>query len=58
MPCFIYLFFIIVLGVHCGINKSSYNVSNISYLNSPPPPLSLPLVFSVMWMVGKQVNIY
>jgi hypothetical protein len=30
------------VGVHCGIYiyKSSYNVSNISYLNSPPPPLS------------------
>jgi hypothetical protein len=35
------LFFIVVLGgVHCGIYKSSYNVSNISYLNSPPPLLS------------------
>jgi hypothetical protein len=25
------------VGVHCGIYKSSYN---ISYLNSPPPPFS------------------
>jgi hypothetical protein len=24
---------------HCGIYKSSYNISNIKYLNSPPPSL-------------------
>jgi hypothetical protein len=24
-------FFIVVLGSHCGIYKSSYNISNISY---------------------------
>jgi hypothetical protein len=24
----------------CGIYKSSYNVANVSYLNSPPPPFS------------------
>jgi hypothetical protein len=29
------------LGVHCGIYKYSYNISNISYLNSPPPSFSL-----------------
>jgi hypothetical protein len=28
---------IIVLEEHCGIYKSSYNISNISYLNSPLP---------------------
>jgi hypothetical protein len=28
------------VGIHCGIYKSSYNVSNILYLNSPLPPLS------------------
>jgi hypothetical protein len=28
-------------GVHCGIHKSSYSISNISYLNSPPPPFFL-----------------
>jgi hypothetical protein len=28
------------VGVHCGIYKSSYNVSNLSYFNSPPPPFS------------------
>jgi hypothetical protein len=28
------------VGVHCGIYKGSWNVSDISYLNSPPPPLS------------------
>jgi hypothetical protein len=44
-------FFLIVVlgGVHCGIYKSSYNISNLSYLNSPlstivpyPPPLPIP----------------
>jgi hypothetical protein len=29
------------VGVHCGICKCYYNVSNISYLNLPPPLLSL-----------------
>jgi hypothetical protein len=35
-------FFIVVvlLGVHYGIHKNSYNISNISYLNSPLPSLS------------------
>jgi hypothetical protein len=28
------------MGVYCGIYKSSYIISNISYLNSPPPPFS------------------
>jgi hypothetical protein len=35
------------VGVHCSIYKRSYNISNISYLNSPlyhsplpPPPIS------------------
>jgi hypothetical protein len=31
---------IIVLEVHCDIYKSSYNISNISYMISPPPPFS------------------
>jgi hypothetical protein len=26
-----------MMRLHCGIYKSSYNISNISYLNSPPP---------------------
>jgi hypothetical protein len=29
------------VGVHCGIYKSFYNVSNIPYLNSLPPPTTL-----------------
>jgi hypothetical protein len=29
---FIYLFTLCWVGVHCGIYKSSYNISNISYL--------------------------
>jgi hypothetical protein len=28
------------MWVHCSIYKASYNVSNISYLKSPPPLLS------------------
>jgi hypothetical protein len=31
---------IVVLGVHCGIYKSSYYISNISQLNSYPPSFS------------------
>jgi hypothetical protein len=27
--------FIVVLGLHCSIYRSSYNISNLSYLNSP-----------------------
>jgi hypothetical protein len=34
---FYYIVIIIVLGVHCDIYKSSYNISQ---LNSPPPSLS------------------
>jgi hypothetical protein len=37
---FVYLFFIVVLGLHYDIYKSSYNISNVSYLNSPPPSFS------------------
>jgi hypothetical protein len=32
--------FFIVLVVHCGICKISYNISNISYFNSLPPSFS------------------
>jgi hypothetical protein len=39
--CHLRIFLLLCLvGVHCGIYKSSYNLSNISYLNSLPPPLS------------------
>jgi hypothetical protein len=34
-----YYFFIVLGGEHCGIYKSSYNLSNISYLYSPPAPI-------------------
>jgi hypothetical protein len=42
LHAFLFFFFYFVLllcwvGVHCSIYKGSYNVSNISYLNSPPP---------------------
>jgi hypothetical protein len=36
--------YLCLIGVHCGIYKCSYNISNMSYLNSPCPPffISLP----------------
>jgi hypothetical protein len=36
---FLFLLFFWI-GLHHGIYKGSYNISNISYLNSPPPPFS------------------
>jgi hypothetical protein len=41
----VFLFFLVLLllywvGVHCGIYGNSYNISNTSYLNSPPLPFS------------------
>jgi hypothetical protein len=33
-------YFIFVLGLHCDIYQSSYNISNTSNLNSPPPSFS------------------
>jgi hypothetical protein len=41
----LFSFFLLLfwVGVHCGIYKSSYNTSNVSYLNSPPPPFSFKL---------------
>jgi hypothetical protein len=37
------------VGVHCGIYKSSYNVSNISYLNSLPSTILLyPLLLPIL----------
>jgi hypothetical protein len=36
----IYFLLLCLVGVLCGIHKSSYNISNVSYLNSPPPPFS------------------
>jgi hypothetical protein len=45
---FLLKYFLLLLlcwvGVHCSIYKGSYNVSNTSHLNSPPPLLfSFPL---------------
>jgi hypothetical protein len=34
--CFLFLFVVVLLGVHCGIYKSSYTITTISYLNSLP----------------------
>jgi hypothetical protein len=47
---FIFSFFLLLcwVGVHCDIYKSSFNISDISYLNSPLhhsplfPPLPIP----------------
>jgi hypothetical protein len=43
-----FLFFI-VLGVHCSIYKSSYNIFNVLYLNSHPPHHSLSSPFPHTW---------
>jgi hypothetical protein len=47
-------FFLIFLlwcwvGVHCGIYKNSFNILNISQLESPPPSLSFILPSSHSW---------
>jgi hypothetical protein len=53
------VFFIAVLEVHCGIYKSSYNMSTISYLNSPlhHSPLS-PLLYSWNSFSRSHFSIY
>jgi hypothetical protein len=33
-----------VLGIHCGIYKSSHNISNMLYLNLPPLSFSFTLL--------------
>jgi hypothetical protein len=49
-PDLLFLFFIIVvLGVHCSIYKSSYNIPNISYLNSPPSSFYFTFPPSTSW---------
>jgi hypothetical protein len=35
---FKFYFIVIWVGVHCGFYKGSYNILNMSYLNSLPPP--------------------
>jgi hypothetical protein len=49
---FIFFTFIVVLGVLYGIYKSSYNISNISYLNSPPPSFYFILPSSIPGIVS------
>jgi hypothetical protein len=39
-PIFGFNFFIVWVGIECGIYKSSYNILNTTYLNSPPPSFS------------------
>jgi hypothetical protein len=36
----VFFFFIVILGVYCGIYKGSYNISTTSYWNLPPPLFS------------------
>jgi hypothetical protein len=37
--CIVEFFPLVVMGrVPCGIYTGSYNISNISYMNSPPQP--------------------
>jgi hypothetical protein len=53
MPFFFFLLLLCV-GVHCGIYKSFYNISNISYLNSLLycSSLSSSLLFSGIVSIG------
>jgi hypothetical protein len=37
---FIFPFVVVLCGVHCDIDIGSYNVPDISYMNSLPPPFS------------------
>jgi hypothetical protein len=43
------------VGVQCGIYKGSYNVSNISYLNSLPPLISFILYPPVPGIVSAGI---
>jgi hypothetical protein len=54
LPSFL-SFFLIVLGVHCGIYKSSFSISNISYLNSSPP--SCKLLFLVAFKISYESSL-
>jgi hypothetical protein len=50
------------VGLYCGIYKSSYNVSNILYLNSPPPPKKeiflMGLTTKLEWDIGRYGDIF
>jgi hypothetical protein len=45
----IFFFIVVLCGVHCGIYTGSCDVSNISYLNSPPPQPSFIPPFPNSW---------
>jgi hypothetical protein len=58
---FSFLFFLLLcwVGVHCGIYKSSYSISNISYLNSSPPSFSfIPYLIISRSFKGYHFSIY
>jgi hypothetical protein len=46
------------VGLHCSIYKSSYNVSNISYLNLPPPPFSFIHPYPIPGIVSTDIILY
>jgi hypothetical protein len=47
--CIFYFLLLFWVGAYCGIYKSSYNVSNKSYLNSPLLPFSFISPFPHSW---------
>jgi hypothetical protein len=55
---FFLIFFLCWVGVHCGIYKTSYNVSNISHLNSPPPPFSFYPLLPPFLEYFQQVSLF
>jgi hypothetical protein len=46
------------VSVHCGIYKGSYNVSNISHLNSNPVPHSFIPPCSDSWKSFNRLHIF
>jgi hypothetical protein len=58
---YIFYFLIVVLGLECGIHRSSYNISNLSFLISPLPlfPVITLLPFhEYLQQVSFSINIH
>jgi hypothetical protein len=53
---FFFLIIVVLGGVHCGIYKSFYNISSVSYLNSLPPPFSFMFPYSHSWKFSAGLN--